>query len=183
MRTRKMLMTAEGLLRMPTVGRRLKLVTGRLYEMSLEGARHGAVCTEIGSLLHDHIKANRLGKTFAAGTGFTLGRDPDTVLAPDASFVSVNRLPPGQVPPGFIELAPDLAVEVISPGDTPREVREKVANWLGAGTRLVWAIYPATRSVTVHRSPQDINALSEADELDGGDVVPGFRCRTSDLFQ
>ena len=79
-------------------------------------------------------------------------------------------------------MVPDLAVEVVSPGDSAREVREKVADWMRAGVRLLWAIDPATRSVTVYRSTDDFDLLSEDDTLDGGQVIPGFSAAISDLF-
>ena len=181
MRTRKTMLTAEELLHLPTAGR-LELVRGELYEMPPAGARHGDIASEIGALLRGHVKAHQLGRVFAAETGFIVQRDPDTVRAPDASFVAMNRLPPGELPIGFLELAPDLAVEVVSPGDTTREVLEKVEDWLRAGTRLVWVVYPATRTVTVHRSLEDVSELSGSDMLDGQGVVPGFSCQVRNLF-
>ena len=92
-RTLKTLFTAEDLLHLPTEGRRLELVKGKVYEMPPAGAQHGGVAMRIGTLLDTHVRANRLGRVFAAETGFTLRRDPDTVRAPDASFVSKDRLP------------------------------------------------------------------------------------------
>ena len=86
------------------------------------------------------------------------------------------------IPEGYIALAPDLVVEVVSPGDTPREVREEVEDWLRAGVRLVWLIYPRTRSATVYRSLEGGRDLTEYDTLDGRDVVPGFYCRLAELF-
>ncbi len=182
MRKLKTLFTAEELLHLPTTGRRLELVKGKVYEMPPAGGRHGSVAMSIGSLLYAHVRANQLGRTFAAETGFTLRRNPDTVRAPDASFVAAGRLPEGDPPIVYIELAPDLAVEVVSPSDRSPEVRDKVEDWLRAGTRLVWVIYPATRSVTVYRSLDDIENLSEEDTLHGGEVVPGFICQIRDLF-
>jgi Uma2 family endonuclease len=182
MRTLKTLFTAEELLHLPTNGRRLELVKGKVYEMPPAGARHGDVAMEIGARLRTHVRARQLGRVFAAETGFILRRNPDTVRAPDASFVASERLPAGGLPAGFLELAPDLAVEVVSPSDTGREVREKVADWLRAGTRLVWVINPATRSATVYRSVDDFQELSEDESLDGGGVLPGFTCQLGELF-
>ena len=136
-RTLKKLFTAEELLHLPATGRRLELVKGRVYEMPPPGARHGSVAMRIGSLLNTYVLGNLLGRAFAAETGFILRRNPDTVRAPDASFVAGDRLPEGELPVGYLEMAPDLAVEVVSPSDTAREIQEKVADWLRAGTRLV----------------------------------------------
>ena len=182
MRTKKETLTAEELLRLSTTGRRYELVKGELFEMPPAGGRHGSVAMRIGSLLYAYVRAHSLGEVFAAETGFILRRDPDTVRAPDAAFVAGERLPEGELPTGYLEMVPDLAVEVVSPGDSAREVREKVDDWLRAGVRLLWAIDPATRSVTVYRSTDDFSVLSEDDNLDGGQVIAGFSANIEDLF-
>ncbi len=182
MRTLKKLFTAEELLCLPTVGRRLELVKGKVYEMAPAGGRHGYAAMNLGILMGGHVRSNGLGWVFAAETGFILRRDPDTVRALDVAFVSQGRLSLDEIPDGFIELVPDLVVEVVSPGDTRREVREKVENWLRAGARLVWVIYPITRTATVYHSLDDVTNLTENDTLDGEDVVPGFACRLGEVF-
>ena len=136
----------------------------------------------VGALLDAHAKTNRIGRAFAAETGFILRRNPDTVRAPDASFVAGDRLPEGELPVGYLELAPDLAVEVASPSDSARDIQKKVADWLQAGTRLVWVIYPATRSATVHVSDDQFEEVSEEGTLLGEHVIPGFACDLSELF-
>ena len=181
MRTRKTLLTAEDIFKLSATDRRYELVKGELYEMPPAGARHGDVASETGARLRVHVRTNQLGRVFAAEAGFILHRDPDTVRAPDASFVAAERLPP-ELPAGFLLLAPDLAVEVVSPGDTDREVQEKVEDWLAAGTRLVWAVYPATHPVAVYSSLETVQVLSQEDTLEGSEVVPGFACRVGDLF-
>ena len=140
------------------------------------------IAGEIFGLLRNHVRSLGLGQVFAAETGFTLQRNPDTVRAPDAAFVAKDRMPQGETPDGYLALAPDLAIEVISPNDRPRAVREKVADWLNAGTRLVWVIYPSSRTVTVHRPPSSVEELGGEDTLDGAEVVPGFTCRVEELF-
>ena len=142
MRTRKTLLTAEELICLPTADRRYELVKGELFEMPPAGGRHGSVAMRIGSLLDTHVLANQSGYVFAAETGFILRRDPDTVRAPDASFVAKDRLPMGELPTGYVDVAPDLAVEVVSPSDRETEVLDKVEEWLQAGSRLVWVLYP-----------------------------------------
>ena len=182
MRAKKTLLTAEELLRLSSAGHRYELVKGGLYEMPPAGGRHGSVAMRIGILLGAHVMANRLGEVFAAETGYILRRDPDTVRAPDVSFIASDRLPPGELPAGYLEIMPDLAVEVLSPNDRPNEVRDKVEDWLRAGVTLVWVIYPTSRSATVYRSMDDVQELSEDDSLDGEQVVPGFSCSVGDLF-
>jgi Uma2 family endonuclease len=119
---------------------------------------------------------------YAAETGFRLSSDPDTVRAPDVAFVSqANVEAVGEVE-GFWPGAPDLAVEVVSPGDSYADVEEKVFDWLEAGTKMVVVINPRQRSATVYKSPTDITALAEADVLDGGEIVPGFELAVREIF-
>jgi Uma2 family endonuclease len=160
--------TAEELLRIPEDGFRYELIRGELRQMTPAGNVHGRIAMNFGTALNNHVKAHGLGTVYAAETGFRLASDPDTVLAPDVAFVSRG--------------APDLAVEVISPGDSHVEVEEKVFDWLEAGTRMVLTINPRKRSVTVYRSLADITVLTEKDILDGGEVVPGFRLAVRDVF-
>ena len=183
MRTLKKLFTAEDLLCLSATGRRLELVKGKVYEMAPAGGRHGHAAINGGStVLNVHVRSNRPGRVFAAETGFILRHDPDTVRAPDVSFISRSRLALDEIPDGYIDLAPDLVVEVVSPNDRRREVREKVEEWLNAGVRLVWVLYPATRSAIVYRSLNDVTHLTADGFLDGEDIVPGFTCRLAELF-
>ena len=182
MRTLKKLFTAEELFHLPTVGRRLELVKGKVYEMAPAGGRHGYTAMNTGMVLGGHVRANGLGRVFAAETGFILRRDPDTVRAPDVAFVSQSQLSVEEIPDGYIDLAPDLVVEVVSPNDRRREVREKVEGWLNAGVRLVWVLYLAARSAVVYRSLSDVTHLTADGFLDGEDVVPGFICPLGELF-
>ena len=174
--------SAEELLKMPDDGFRYELVKGELRKMSPAGSEHGATIINLTVPLAAHIKANNLGVVFGAETGFKIAADPDTVRAPDIAFVRRERIPEGGIPKGFWPGAPDLAVEVTSPGDTFEEVEEKVGDWLAAGARAVWIVNPKRRAVTVYRALNDVAILIEENELDGESVVPGFRCRVADIF-
>jgi Uma2 family endonuclease len=174
--------TAEELFTMPKDGFRYELVKGELRKMSPAGSEHGAIIINITVLLGQHVKTNKLGVCFGAETGFKIATDPDTVRAPDLAFIGSARVPESGIPKKFWPGAPDLAVEVLSPGDSYEEVDEKVGDWIAAGTRAVWVVNPRKRSVTVYHSTKDVERLSESDELDGGDVVPGFRCEVSEIF-
>lgn len=174
--------TASELYEMPDDGFRYELVKGELRRMSPAGTEHGAIVFNLSGLLAPHIKANHLGQGFGAETGFKIASDPDTVRAADIAFVRRERIPETGMPHNFWSTFPDLAVEVISPGDTYSEVNEKVEDWLRAGTRAVWIVDPRRRIVSVYRSMTDVTRLSEDDELDGGDVVPGFRSKVSEIF-
>lgn len=177
-------MTADELLRLPDNGMRRELVAGELHEMPPAGGAHGYVGGRaFGRLLlflERHPEVG--GGLFAAETGFRLSRDPDTVRAPDVAYVGEARLAQARVP-GFPELAPDLVVEVVSPNDTAGEIQKKVGEWLGAGSQLVWVLYPATRSVMVFRQDGTAALLHAEDTLTGDPVLPGFSCTVSDLFQ
>ncbi len=174
--------TAEDLLDLDAPGRRLEMLDGEVIELAPAGARHGKAAIKIGARLSAHVERRGLGEVFAAETGFILARDPDTVRAPDVAFVANDRLPPGGLPHGFMESAPDLAVEVVSPGDSEGYTLAKAGQWLQYGSRLVWIIYPETRTVAIYKSPNDIQVLTEADTLTGAPVVAGFSCPVEDLF-
>jgi Uma2 family endonuclease len=176
------LMTADELLRLPDDGWRYGLVAGELRRMAPAGGEHGYVAGQAFYTLKSFLEAQgRGGALFAAETGFRIRSNPDTVRAPNVAFVGPERLDRARVR-GYPDLAPDLVVEVVSPGDKASEVREKVAEWLGAGARLVWALYPRTRSVTVHRPGDEARVLQADEILDAEPVLPGLSCRVGDLF-
>jgi Uma2 family endonuclease len=182
MSTTTQLMTADELLKLPRGRFRYELVKGELNTMSPAGSEHGAVIVNLTVPLTQYVKAHKLGVIFGAGTGFKLASDPDTVLAPDISFVRRARVPAEGLPQSYSPGAPDLAVEVLSPGDREVKVKAKVAQWLDSGARPVWVVSPKLRNVTIYRSLTDVRVRDENDELDGEDIVPGFRCRVAELF-
>jgi len=174
--------TAEQLFRMPNDGYRYELLAGELKKMPPAGWEHGACGGDLHVILGHYVLEHKLGLIFFADTGFLLARDPDTVRAPDIAFIRRERLPAAPPEDAFCPGAPDLAVEVVSPGDTLREVDEKVQAWLAAGAAMVWVVNPKWRNVTVYRSGTDIKVFTENEELEGGEVVPGFRCHVGDIF-
>jgi len=183
MSTEVQLMTADELLAKPDDGFVYELIKGELIKVSPPpGHEHGLVAMNIAGPLYEYVKARKLGNVYAAETGFLLEQSPDTVRAADASFVSRTRIETAGPVEGYWVGVPDLAVEVLSPGDTVRRVEGKVAQWLEVGTRMVWVISPRLHTVTVYRSLRDIETLTENDTLDGGDVVPGFRISVSEIF-
>ena len=173
------LMTADELLRLDVRG---ELIRGVLYEMSPGAARHGKVAMRLGARLDTFVEQRELGSVFAAETGFWLERGPDTVRAPDVSFTSAERLPLDADEDSYSDVVPDIVGEVRSRNDTRRAVHEKAEMWLSHGVRLVWAVYPDTRTIDVHRPGAPVVTLTEADTLDGGDVLPGFTCAVSAVF-
>lgn len=169
------LMTADELLRAHLPHKRLELVRGVLVVREPAGYTHGRVAVNLTIRLGAHVERTGAGQLFAAETGFTLARGPDTVRAPDIAFVRRECLPDPE-PLGFPDLAPDLVVEVLSPGDRPGTVLSKVGDWLSAGCRLVWVVDPARRLVRVYRMDGTEAIVSVDRALDGEDVVPGFTC-------
>jgi len=177
-------MTAEELIRLPTgMGARYELVKGVLITMSPAGFEHGDIAGELGSRLRVYVRAKRLGTVPAAETGYRLRSNPDTVRAPDVSFVSKARVDKAGKTQGYFHGAPDLAVEVVSPDDTAAEVKTKVNEYFDAGSKSVWIVYPDSREVVVFRSARESVVLSVQDTLDGGEVIPGFTCRVAELFE
>ncbi|MBI2404151.1 MAG: Uma2 family endonuclease [Gemmatimonadetes bacterium] len=174
-------LTADELLHVNLPDQRTELVRGVLVVREKAGFRHGAVTMRLAKGIADHVDARGLGLVLAADTGFKLATDPDTVRAPDIAFIRRDRLPDPE-PLGYLDLAPDLAVEVLSPGDRPGEVLAKVADWLDAGTRLVWVVDPTRRLMRVYRADGSQSVVAEHDVLDGEDVLPGFACRLSAIW-
>lgn len=162
---------------------RYDVIDGDLYQMPPAGGEHGEIEMTIGALLWQFVRHHRLGKVYSGDTGFILSRDPLVWLSPDAAFVRADRLPPPEERAGFLPLAPDLAVEIVSPSDRPALVSRKVQEYLRAGTRLVWVVEPRTRTITIHRLDQPASVYTATDEIDAGDILPGFRVAVTDLFQ
>jgi len=173
------LMTAEELLEMPDDGMLHELVHGELLTMTPAKAAHGKIGMAIAFRLAHYVDEHRLGATFTSDTGFVLSRNPDTVRAPDASFVRAER---NRFEDEFFPGAPDLAVEVISPSDRHGEVEQKVREYLAAGTQMVVVIDPRKQTAAVH-TPAGDQRLSIDDTLDGADVVPGWRLSLRDIFE
>jgi Uma2 family endonuclease len=169
--------TEQDLLRLPKDGHKHELVDG-VIRVSPAGARHGKISLRLGAALLAFARERCLGEVFDSSTGYKL--PGGNVRSPDASFVSSQRLP--AVPEGFLELAPDLAVEVLSPEDSPRDVLDKVGEYLSAGVRMVWVIDPRTARAASYRSLTDVKEVAQHGTLDGDDVLPGFRCPLSELL-
>lgn len=172
-------MTAEDLLNLPDDGNRHELVKGELLTMPVPKLLHGFVTTNLSALLYNHVRANNLG-VVVGESGFQLESDPDTVLGPDVGFVARDRI--GAIPDSFYSGAPDLAVEVLSPGDRKSKVERKTALWLDLGAKSVWNVDPRKRTVEVHHANDERKLFHESDEL-VDDTVPGFRVAVAKIFE
>ena len=154
-----------------------ELVRGELVRVTPPGGWHGEVSVETAWHLRTYLSDHPIGRVYTE-TGFILARDPDIVRGPDVAFVREERLPPQHERGGFLPLAPDLAVEVVSPWDRSADVHD----YLEAGTRRVWVVHPQRRTVTVYYPDRAARVLGEGDELDGEDVLPGFRLPVAAIF-
>ena len=158
-----------------------ELVRGVMVVREPPGYRHGLVAARLANTLTNFAAQRNLGEVLAAETGFKLASNPDTVRAPDVAFIRRDRLP-DPPPAGFAELAPDLVVEVLSPNDRPGEVLAKVADWLSAGSALVWVVDPTHRRARVYRADGSETFVAEDGMLEGEDVLPGFTCQLATLW-
>ncbi len=170
--------TAEQLLKAQDLGR-CELVAGEFRKLIPPGDEHGRMIVDIAAALVGHVRPQGLGVVHA-GTGYVIARDPDTVRAPDVSFTLAENAPPRS--PKYLEGAPDIVVEILSPDDRPGYVRDKIEMWLDAGATLVWVVNPAERTVTVHQRGRGARMLTEADTLSGGPVLPDFELPLRNVF-
>jgi Uma2 family endonuclease len=176
-------MTAEELFWLPDDGLRHELVYGEPRTMPPKDSEHGPVTSNVQGSLSLHMRAHRLGRVYAAGTGFLLARNPDLVRAPDVAFVRRERVEAVGRIRGYWPGAPGLAVEVVSPSDRRGEIEEKVRTWLAYGTQLVIVVYPEERRARIHRSGAAVQELGDTDRFDDTEVVPGWIVSVGDWFE
>lgn len=174
---------------------RLELVRGEIRCMTPASGEHGTVGANLYDQLMPFVRARRLGRCFYDGTGFLLplppelqrrsrdGRARETVRSPDVAFVRADRVPTRGFGRGWVRLAPDFAVEVLSPSETMSDTEEKLADYRAAGTALLWVIDPAKRLITVYAADAPTRWHRSGDVLDGAHVVPGFTIPVDDLFE
>jgi Uma2 family endonuclease len=177
--------TPEELLAMPA-SVDFELVDGTLVGRHA-GMKPSVIAARIAILIGMFLRDHRLGRLFGADAAFRCFPDaPDKIRKPDVSFIRNGRLPGDQTPTGYCPIYPDLAVEVISPGDLAYEVEEKVAEYLKVGVRLVWVVHPPTRTVRIHRprasAAGPVSELTGSDAITGEEVLPGFSCNVAEFF-
>ena len=176
------IITPEQLATMPN-RKDFELVNGQLVERNM-GNKASWLAFELASCLRDYVRNKRLGWVFCGDTGYRLDPErPNSVRKPDVAFVRFGRLPNERPADGYDKIAPDLAVEVVSPNDTVLELEEKIEEYLKAGVQLVWVINPELRTLTVHRPDGTGSTVRNGENVDGEAVLPGFRCRLADLFE
>ena len=178
-----MTMTVEEFLAHPTPEGKAELVRGELRVTPPPGSPHGVAAFNLALMLGNHVKRHALGRVFGDGFGYELVQLPRTVRGPDGSFVRAERLPPDGVRPGLLKLAPDLAIEVLTTSETASDLQEKLDDYRAAGTSLVWVVDPLRRTVMVMPNDAPVRWLHEGDTLDGGNVIAGFACLVSEIFE
>ncbi len=171
------LITDEHLMRLPEDGRKWELVDGRLQGVPTSG-KHDVIVIWLGRLIGPH--ADDFGMLTASQTGFRMSSG--NLRVPDFAFTRYDRFPNREVPDGFIEFAPDLAVEIISPSEEPGDMARKVEEYFASGSKQVWHMFPETQTVAVFHSPAESVTYQPEDELDLSDIFPSFRTRVSGLF-
>ena len=174
------LLTAEEFFAMPG-SRHQELVRGEIVETMPPGRKHGKLALKIGKHIDNWIEQGGGGEA-GVESGFILVREPDLVRSPDIYYVRAERIPEGEVFEGFWQIAPDLAVEIVSPGDTAEEVRTKVREYLDAGTSMVWVVYPRSREVIVHTPDGLARTYGPEATLETPSVLPGFSCPVNAIF-
>jgi len=174
------LITGEELLAMGDIGP-CELIDGEIIPMSPAGGVHGWIESTLGRALGTFVEERDLGWVMGGEVGIYTRRNPDRVRGVDVAFWSHERLPEGP-PPGFLDVAPELVVEVISPTDRWRDIREKIEEYFAIGVDRVWVVEPPTRSVLVYESPTTQRQLGEGDLLEGEGVLEGFSLPVARLF-
>ena len=159
-----------------------ELIDGELVEMTPAGFESSSLGHRIGRIVGNFVDAHRLGRMSGADGGYVLFPDRDTIRIPDVAFVREERLPPAEERTRFLRLAPDLAVEVLSPSDSASEVVIKLEMYREAAVPLIWLVDPEKATITVIAAGQPGEVLKRGDMLDGGDVLPGFRVSVADIF-
>ncbi len=177
------LLTADDLLRLYGQGVRGELIRGVLHETMPTGYAHGKIAMKLGFFLNAFIVPRKLGSLIGSDAGVWLERDPDTVHEPDIAYFSAAKIPLDALDSGYAEVPPDLVVEIASPSDSRRSVHDKALMWPSYAVSLVWAVQPDTRTVDVYRPDHAVVTLGEHDTLDGLDVLPGFTCTVSEVFE
>lgn len=183
LKTERTVWTDEAFMALPQDGNRYEIVQGELLNMGNSGALHGYIAVVLSAALFAVVNSQKLGIVFDSSTAFKMKNG--NRRAPDVSFFAKARLQGlTTLPTGFLEGAPDLVVEILSPGNTVAEMHDKLIDYFENGSRLVWIVHPTEHYILVYHSAQEPDRLVKSvDLLDGEEVIPGFTLPVANLFQ
>lgn len=175
--------TDEAFMALPDDGHHYEIINGELVDMGNSGALHGYLTSLLLTALGSHVLPRKLGVIFDSSTAFKMSNG--NRRSPDISFFAKERLQGmTTLPSGFLEGAPDLAVEVLSPTNTTEEMDQKITEYFDNGSRLVWIIHPIQHYILVYHSAEEPDRLLKSlDYLDGENVIPDFKFSVAELFQ
>lgn len=176
----KTLITADQLFHMSFPDERVELSEGELIRMTAAGFEHGVIAGKILACLSEFVTARDLGVVATSETGYKL--DEYTLRDPDVSFVAKARVEGLANAERFFPGAPDLAVEVVSPGDSASDLQKKIKEYFQAGAQRVWVVYPRLKQVHVYRNAREVRVLEASDSLSGEDLLPGFSLAVQNIF-
>lgn len=179
-KTDEPLITADELARRPEL-EPCELIEGRIVPRMPTGFLHGDVESELVAALRAWSKETGRGKVAGGEVGLYLRRNPDTVRAADVLYVSFERLARRESS-GYLDVPPELVVEILSPDDRWSEVMEKLEGYLDFGVDRIWIVDPRLRQVFAYHALDRVATFGEGDVLEDGDLLPGFRLAVADLF-
>ncbi len=171
--------TVESMYHMPRDGRKYELFEGEV-KMAPAGMYHEYIAGELYFRIRLYLQEHAIGSLYTSSAGYEL--PSGQVLSPDVSFASNGKFQNEKIPIGFGHFAPDLAVEVVSPGDLISDIEDKAQIYLENGTQLVWVIVPRSRRAFIYRTNRKLQVIEGDEQLDGEDVLPGFACPLSEIF-
>jgi Uma2 family endonuclease len=175
------LVTGEAFAAMTELGR-AELIEGKVIQMPPPKGKHGLTEGKFSLRIGNFVQQHQLGYVFVGETGVYIRRNPDTVRGMDVAYISNERWAQQPDPEGYLEIAPDLIVEILSPDDRWTAVIKKLKEYFSIGVRLVWVADPATHTVYAYRSVTNIQEFGESETLPGDEVLPGFSVPVADLF-
>jgi Uma2 family endonuclease len=160
-----------------------ELIEGRIVYMSPTADEHGGYESNFDEYLKAFVRRHKLGKIRVGEVGIYTHRNPDTIRAADVAFISNEQYAKRKKKGGFLDVAPELVVEIMSPDDRWSEVKQKLREYFAIGVKLVWVADPADKTVYAYRSLTDVREFTEADMLPGDEVLPGFSVSVAQVFE
>lgn len=174
------LLTGEELYALGYVGRS-ELIQGKLVRMPPTGYSHGIIEGDVAAILRNFVRQHKLGYVLSGEVGIYTHRNPDTVRGADVAYVSNKRFAQIQSQ-SYLDVAPELIVEILSPGDSWTEIADKLEEYFAIGVQIVWLVNPKHQEVFVYHSPTEAECFTTEDRLSGGTVLPGFEVAVAEVF-